>query len=318
MNPIKTAAITGRTVDLTLLARKADVYAAHSEAENTRRSHDSQWRTFAAWCEAHGLQALPAEPMTLALYLAARADTVLTSSLYAAVGAVKAKHKAAGTPFDDKDPEFLRIWNGIRRTRRHRSRGKAALLPDDLRAMLAHCRPDLSGLRNRALLLFGFASAMRRSEIAALDLNHLSFGPEGVLVTIPYSKTDQYGEGQQVAVPYGSDADFCPVTALKGWLEGAGITEGAVFRPVGPWQSRSTRLSDRSIANVIKTLAAAAGLDPALYAGHSLRSGLATAAEAAGANLESRMRHLRHTKPSTTLRYSRTGPWANNAAKGVV
>ncbi len=293
-------------------------YAEASRAANTRRTYASQWRRFAAWCTDNDRDALPAAPETVALYLAAAAAAMKTGSLAVALAAIKASHAAAGQPLDDGHPAIRQVWEGIRRSNGVRQDAKAALLLVELRAMTAACGSGLRGVRNRALLLFGFASALRRSELVALDIGDLAFEAEGVRVLIRRSKTDQAGAGQEVCVPYGRAAELCPVTALRGWLGEAGLVGGAVFRQVRGGVV-GDRLSDRSIANVIKRAATAAGLDANAYSGHSLRAGLATAAALAGADLATIMRQTRHESPRVAMRYIRIAEaWRNNAARLVL
>jgi site-specific recombinase XerD len=141
---------------------------------------------------------------------------------------------------------------------------------------------SLAGVRDRALLLLGFAGAFRRSELVALDVADLSFTARGVEVTIRRSKTDQEGAGRVVAIPLGSQAETCPVRSLRAWLEAAGIEAGSIFRAVNRWGRVGGRLADRDVACTVKRAAERAGLDPAAFSGHSLRAGLATSAALAG------------------------------------
>jgi integrase len=155
-------------------------------------------------------------------------------------------------------------------------------------------------IRDRALLLFGFASAMRRSELAALNFEDIEETADGLRVTIRRSKTDQEGHGDVIEVPRGTIA--CPVAALKAWLEAATITEGPVFRPIAKGERiADARLTDRSIATIVKAHAARVGLDPAAFAGHSLRSGFLTSAAARGASIFKMADQSRH-KSMDTLR----------------
>jgi integrase len=170
--------------------------------------------------------------------------------------------------------------------------------------MVAVCDPDtMIGVRNRALLLVGFAGGFRRSELVAVDVHHLEAVEAGIRLYVPSSKTDQAGRGDTKALPYGSDPSTCPVTAVRTWLERSGIVEGPVFRrvrrggAVGP-----ERLSDRSVARLVDALAAEAGLPPGRWSGHSLRSGFVTVAAARGASERSIARQTGHAPGSAVLR----------------
>ena len=172
---------------------------------------------------------------------------------------------------------------GIRRVKGAAQDAKAALVTEDIREMVETLPDNLKGARDRALLLLGFAGAFRRSELVGLDVADLEFVKEGVRVTIRRSKTDQEGEGRVVGIPFGSRIETCPVRSLEAWGEASQIETGPVFRSINRHgQIQPGRLSGAAVAQVVKSAAGAAGLDPTKYAGHSLRAGLATAAAAAG------------------------------------
>ncbi len=179
--------------------------------------------------------------------------------------------------------------------------------------------PDtLLGVRDRAILLIAFASGMRRSElVAALTVEQLLFGPEGLLIQIARSKGDQFGKGQSVPIPYGKHRDTCPVSALQLWLRKAAIRAGPVFRSIGAkGQVREAALCDRTIARVIKASAKRAGLDPALFGGHSTRRGSITQAHRGGANPHELQAHARHAKFDTTIEYIEEADMFSTAAAG--
>jgi integrase len=187
---------------------------------------------------------------------------------------------------------------------------------------LAQARPRvqaLLGLRNRALLLVGFGGAFRRSELVGLDAADVRFVREGLVLTLRRSKTDQEAAGELKAIPYGERLESCPVRALQAWLEAAGITSGALFRPVTCWGRVAERqLSDQVVALVVKQRAVALGLDPRAYAGHSLRAGLATAAARAGVEERDIMRQTGHRSERMVRKYIREGQLFRNNASGRV
>jgi integrase len=171
-------------------------------------------------------------------------------------------------------------------------------------AMAPIASERLADIRDRALLLVGFASAMRRSELAALDVEDIEETPEGLRITIRRSKTDQEGHGHVIAIPRGMIA--CPVAALKAWLEAAAVTESALFRPIAKGgRIRPMRLTDRSVADIVKAHARRAGLDPKQFAGHSLRSGFLTSAAARGASIFKMADQSRHKSMDTLRGYVR-------------
>jgi integrase len=229
--------------------------------------------------------------------------------------AINREHRVANLPPLGDNPALREVLTGIRRTHGTAPRQVSAILTDDLRAMLAATPDSLRGQRNRALLLLGFAGAFRRSELVALNVEDLEFQRNGVVVTLRRSKTDQEGESRRVGVPYGSTELTCPVRALQSWLELADITKGAVFRAVDRHGNLGNRLGDHAVARLVKEHAALVGLDPARYAGHSLRAGLATSAADGGASDRAIMRQTGHRSSAMVNRYVREGRlFRDNAA----
>ena len=185
--------------------------------------------------------------------------------------------------------------------------------------MVATLPDNLLGLRDRALLLIGFAGAFRRSELVSLDVEDVEECAEGLRVTLRRSKTDQEGAGEVKGIPYGRKLETCPVRALRAWLEAAGITAGPIFRSVNRHgQVQPGRLSDKAVALVVKRAAEAAGFDATRYAGHSLRTGLTTSAAAAGVQERDIMRQTGHRSVNMVRRYIREGElFRSNAAAQV-
>ena len=174
------------------------------------------------------------------------------------------------------------------------------------------------GKRDRALLLVGFAGAFRRSELVSLDVADVAFDPNGLTIRLRRSKTDQEGEGRKVGLPYGSNLATCPVRALQEWLHVAAITNGALFVGINRHGTPQGRLSACAVALIVKKVVAAAGLNPDLYAGHSLRAGLATSAAMAGVSERSIMAQTGHKSVMMVRRYIRDGSlFRENAAAGI-
>jgi site-specific recombinase XerD len=266
-------------------AEAAAKYALAEKASATRRAYRSDFKIFRTWCRNRGIDVLPATPEAVAAFLAAEADRkIRPATIGRRLAAIRYAHRLAGVPVPTDDERVRATMRGIRRSLGAAPVRKAPATAEKIVAMAPPAGEHVATLRDRALLLFGFASAMRRSELAALDVEDIEETAQGLLIMIRRSKADQEGYGNQIAVPLGTKA--CPVAALVNWLRAAAITNGPVFRPIGKGgHVQNTRLTDRSIANIVKGHAARAGLDPASYSPHSLRSGFLTAAAANGASI---------------------------------
>lgn len=313
-------ALPSAATSLVVLADQARDYAGQAKAANTLRAYRSDWGDFTAWCGAHGLEPLPASPETVALYLAALVDAGRkTSTLRRRLSAISQAHQAAGLESPTRDGRVRLVWSGIRRTHGTAQVGKSPAVTADIRAMVGTLGESLAGVRDRALLLVGFAGALRRSELVGLDVADVEQTREGLVVTVRRSKTDQEGAGRRIGIPYGSNPETCPVRALGAWLEASTIGEGALFRPISRHGALGAgRLTSQSVALVVKRAASSAGLDPAQFAGHSLRSGLATAAAAAGVSERAIMATTGHSSVAMVRRYIREGSlFRENAAASV-
>ena len=246
----------------------------------------------------------------LAVYLTElAAGGAAPASLDRHLAGIVANHTAAELPNPRSHPALRAVLRGIRRTHGRPPRQAAALRVEDLRAALPR-GDDPRALRDRALLLLGFAAALRRSELVALDLADLEERGEGLVVTIRTSKTDQEHRGDVLGVPRGRRVDLCPVAAVVRWREvliAAGLA-GVLFRPVNRWGTIGPgRLSDRAVALLVKEAAERAGFSPAAYSGHSLRAGFATSAAAAGLPEREIMRQTRHRSIAVFRDYVRKG-----------
>jgi len=291
------------------LADRVRDYIADSVADNTKRGYASDWRTFCAWCEDRGWTPLPATPATVAAYFSDMADAGKKSSTISrARAAIHMAHEtagAAGSANPTTHKAVAQTLKGIRRKLGTARTKKAPILADDIRAMLKTLPDGLLGVRDRALLLVGFAGAFRRSELAGLAVDCLEYTAEGVKILLPKSKTDQDGQGRYVGIKRGSTPATCPVRALESWTKAAGITEGPVFRSVDRHGRVGAAISSQSIALVVKRAATAAGLDAAKYSGHSLRAGFVTQGAVNGASEANIMRQTGHTSSDTVRGYIR-------------
>jgi site-specific recombinase XerD len=233
-----------------------------------------------------------------------------------------AVHVGAKLPSPNDAIEVTEVMRGIRRNWKKPAEKKAAAVDEEVKRLVDAVEPQtLKGLRDRALVLVGFAGAFRRSELVALDVAHLTRVPdEGIVVAIPSSKTDQEGQGQVVSIASVEHSPYCPVQAIDDWLIAADITSGAVFRRMHRGDTVSqARLTAQSVALVIKELALEAGLDPTRYAGHSLRSGFTTSAARNGANIFKIAAQTRHKKLDTVRGYVRDAElFEDHAANGLL
>jgi len=255
---------------------------------------------FKAYCDAKGVSSLPALPETLAAYLAAEAQTAKPSTIGRRVAAIRYAHKLAGveTPTDAEGVKAT--MRGIRRTFGGARNKKAPAVAAKMRSMVAMAPEGLAGLRDRALLLVGFAGAFRRSELVALDVADIAETETGMLATIRGSKTDQERQGVTIAIARGDIA--CPVKALRAWLDAADIEAGPLFRPINRHGNLlASRLTAQSVASIVKAYATRAGFDASAYSGHSLRAGFLTSAAGNGASIFKMMDVSRH-KSVDTLR----------------
>lgn len=256
-------------------------YARGSRAPATWDAYESDWTIFRAWCASVELPALPAAPRTVALFLAAQAALGhAPSTLDRRRAAIRLMHRGAKVPSPHDALEVDEVLRGIRNAWKQPPHQKAPAIDTEVQRLVDAVEPQTcQGLRDRALVLLGFAGAFRRSELVALDVEHLVEQPEGFLVRIASSKTDQEGQGQTIAIARVPDSPYCPVQAVLDWCVVAQIGTGPIFRRMRRGDTLcETRLTDQSVALIIKKLALRADLDPARYAGHSLRSGFLTSA----------------------------------------
>jgi len=287
------------------LARVHD-YIADSVADNTKRGYAADFRQFTRWCEAAGLQHLPAEPATVAAYFSAMADAgKRPSTIDRARAAIKMAHETACASDPTSHKHVTLTLKGIRRRVGTAKARKSPILATDVRAMVAALPDSPIGLRDRALILVGFAGAFRRSEVAGICVEHIEHTAEGIKVFLPRSKTDQEGEGRYVGIKRGDNPATCPVRALAAWCEAAGIANGTIFRRVDRHGRIRGPITPQSVALVVKRAAEAAGLDSATYSGHSLRAGCVTQAALNGASEVNIMRQTGHTSHATVRGYIR-------------
>ena len=297
-------------VDVSVLRMERAALMARQQSDATRKAYGCDWSDFLAWCAAAGRCPLPASSDSVGLYLVglARAGR-LVSTIERRCSSIAYNHLAAGhkSPVTEDVREVL---YGLRRKLGvDPPNRKLALTVDDLRAILKAMPDDVLGVRDRAIMLLGFASGLRRSELSALDLASLRFEAAGVVVHLARSKTDQEGRGRELGVHRGHHVLTCPVRALNAWIRERGAWPGPLFPIVDLHSGKVTRrrLSGEGIHKALRAACTRAGLDARKYGGHSLRAGLATAAAANGASELAIMQRTGHASVAMLTRYVRHG-----------
>jgi integrase len=288
-------------------------YVADSLADNTRRAYLSDLAHFESWGGC-----IPASDTLVASYLAAHAETLSVATLVRRLSAISTAHAASGVVNPVRADLVKATLRGIRRRRGSAQREATPLLKDDLFTMLDAMGDALKDSRDRALLLIGFAGGFRRSELVAIDIGSIQFMRQGVIVTIPRSKTDQLGAGRKVGIPVGRTR-HCPVGALEDWIARAGLIEGPLFRPVDRHgRIHPNALTGEAVSLVIKERVAAVDINPAGFSGHSLRAGLATSAAQAGVATWRIRAQTGHASDATLSKYVRDGELFTGNAAGAV
>jgi site-specific recombinase XerD len=275
------------------LALAAAALAENARAPNTRRAYESDWASWVAFCEAQNFVPLPADPEHVKLYLThltdffgAKGKKLRPRTAERHLAAITTTHCALGLTFDRRSPALTKTLDGIRRKFTMSQKGARALRTEDIVAMCETFGRDIRSLRNKAIILLGFAGGFRRSEIVGLNAEDLEFKGKTLRVTLRRSKTDQKGEGRIIVIMPGRNPKTCPVAAVRGWLKAADLeNEGAdpIFRPVNRHSSvELNRLSDRAVDLIVKGACRAADMKES-YSAHSLRAGHVTESLARGA-----------------------------------
>lgn len=282
----------------------AQTYFEARRTPNTRRNYESDWRIFEEWAKGQGANTSEPRPALVGLFCAAQAQAGLSPSTIARrVSAIAYHYHERGLGIDTRHSSIKEVMRGIRNTHKNAKQPKKPITREILRSILHRNPLTRRQLRDNAVLLVGWTAAMRRSEIVGIDVEHLSFEDDGMIVNLAWSKTDESREGVEIVVPVHSDPDFCAVEAVRSWLSVAKIASGPVFRTISP-QERvlDRRMSDRAVARLIKRRI---GDDAGDFSGHSLRAGLVTEALDNDIDAYEVMKFARHTKIETTKMYDR-------------
>ncbi len=307
---------THSQISTDLIITSPSVYIESAKADNTKKAYTSDWNDFTLWCASNGVQPLPASPETVILYLIHLVDEkgFKASTIKRRITTISQAHQAKELEPPTQTYKVRMFLKGLKRAKSKTDKhfnieeGKAPVMLDQLKDMIDSLPNNLLGTRDKAILLIGWAGARRRSELVALDVDDLQFSENGVTLIIRRSKTNQEGETEKVSIWYGASPNTCPIRALKKWLEGSGITEGAIFRGINRHgQISKRRLCDKSIAIIVKRSAQAIGLDASDFAGHSLRAGLATQSAMNGLSERSIMKQTGHKSVEVLRRYIREG-----------
>ena len=279
----------------------------NSKANNTLKAYQSDFRDFTAFCVKNGFSSMPTQPKILALYITHLSKSYKFSTLKRRIASISVIHKLKGHYLDVKHPIIMENLHGIKRTLGSRQKAKKPILINDLKLIINVI--DEEKTRDKALILIGFAGGFRRSELVNIDYDDIEFVPEGVKILIKRSKTDQSGEGTIKAIPYFDNQEFCPVLALKKYIN-------EKFKDKN--NLKIFGISDKSVALIIKKYAEKAGLDASRYAGHSLRSGFATTAAEFGAEERNIMAMTGHKTTQMVRRYiQEANLFKNNALNKI-
>ena len=294
-------------------------YALAEKSDATRLAYRADLKHFCAWCKGVGAAAIPARASTVAAYLAHLADSRRSvSTIQRRAAAIRYAHQLGGHDAPTHAEAVKAVLRGIRRKLGIAVKAKSPATAKLVLEMTRRIAPDLAGKRDKALLLLGFAAALRRSELVDLKVNAIERAADGVILHIVRSKTDQEGAGAEIAVPRGRKLGV--IEALDDWLAASGIADGPLFRRVAKGGTvLDAGLTGQSVALIVKKRAKAAKVDPALFSGHSLRAGFVTSALEDGADILKVMDVTRHRAVKTLKVYDhRAKAFKNHAGKGFL
>jgi len=310
--------------DIKALQEETLLNLQNSKANNTVRAYKSDFNDFGIFCAQNGFKSLPSEPKIVSLYLThLSTKDAKISTLKRRLVSIGVIHKLKGHYLDTKHPSIIENIMGIKRRKGSIQKSKKPMLISYLKLIINVIdqlnKDDIKKLRDRSIILIGFSGGFRRNEIVSLDYDDLDFVPEGLKINIKRSKTDQFGEGFTKALPYFDSSQYCPVVSLKNWIEISGITKGPLFRRFVKGSKLSEkRLTDQTVALLIKEYLNLAGIDSKNYSGHSLRSGFATSAAESGVEERSIMAMTGHKSAEMVRRYIKEANlFKNNALNKI-
>ena len=310
--------------DIKALQEETLINLQSSKAVNTLRAYKSDYNDFGLFCAQNGFKPLPSEPKIVSLYLTyLSTKNVKISTLKRRLVSIGVIHKLKGHYLDTKHPSIIENIMGIKRRKGSIQKGKKPLLINNLKQIInaidKEKNKEIKKIRDRSIILIGFSGGFRRNEIVSLDYDDLDFVEEGLKITLKRSKTDQFGESTVKGLPYFDNSEYCPVVSVRKWIEISKINSGPLFRRFIKGSKLSdNRLSDQTVALLIKDYLKKAGIESKNYSGHSLRSGFATSAAEAGAEERSIMAMTGHKSTEMVRRYIKEANlFKNNALNKI-
>ena len=310
--------------DIKGLQEETLINLRNSKADNTIRAYKSDFNDFGLFCAQNGFKSLPSDPKIVSLYLTQLSTkNVIISTIKRRLVSIGVIHKLKGHYLDTKHPLIVENLMGIKRRKGSIQNGKKPLLINNLKKIInvidEQKKEKIKILRDRTIILIGFSGGFRRNEIVSLDFDDLDFVEEGLKINIKRSKTDQFGAGSTKGLPYFENSQYCPVVSIQKWIEISKINSGALFRRFTKGSNLSEkRLTDQTVALLIKEYLDLAGIDSTNYSGHSLRSGFATSAAEAGAEERTIMAMTGHKTTEMVRRYIKNADlFKNNALNKI-
>ena len=310
--------------DIKALQEETLINLKNSKASNTIRAYKSDFRDFGLFCSKNGLKVLPSEPKIVSLYLTNLASKdVKISTIKRRLVSIGVIHKVKGYYLDTKHPSIVENIMGIKRRKGSIQKGKKPLFINNLKKIInvidKQNKDEIKILRDRSIILIGFSGGFRRNEIVSLDYEDLEFVTEGVKINLRRSKTDQFGDGYVKGLPFFDNNEYCPVISIRKWIKISNINSGPLFRRFTKGSILSTdRLTDQTVALLIKKYLDLVGIDSKNYSGHSLRSGFATSAAESGAEERSIMEMTGHKSTGMVRRYIKDANlFKNNALNKI-
>lgn len=296
----------------------------NSKANNTVRAYKSDFNDFGLFCAQNGFKSLPSEPKIVSLYLTyLSTKDIKISTLKRRLVSIGVIHKLKGHYLDTKHPSIIENIMGIKRRKGSIQKGKKPLLINNLKKIInvidKNENEEIKKLRDRSIILIGFSGGFRRNEIVSLNYDDLDFVQEGLKINLKRSKTDQFGEGSVKGLPYFDNSQYCPVVSISEWIEISKINSGPLFRRFTKGSKLTEkRLSDQTVAILIKKYLELSGIESKNYSGHSLRSGFATSAAEAGAEERTIMAMTGHKSTEMVRRYIKEANlFKNNALNKI-
>ena len=310
--------------DIKALKEETLLNLKSSKAKNTVRAYKSDFNDFGIFCAKNGFKSLPSEPKIVSLYLThLSTKDIKMSTLKRRLVSIGVIHKLKGHYLDTKHPSIIENIMGIKRRKGSIQKGKKPLLINHLKQIINVIDEQKDEIikkqRDRSIILIGFSGGFRRNEIVSLNYDDLEFVPEGLKITLKRSKTDQFGEGTIKGLPFFDNSKYCPVKSIQKWIELSKINSGPLFRRFTKSSNLfKDRLTDQTVALLIKKYLQLAGIDNKNYSGHSLRSGFATTAAEAGVEERSIMAMTGHKSTEMVRRYIKDANlFKNNALNKI-